>query len=114
MPPNDFGKKFLVEQCQQVRVDDYIRNLKPKLKASLLASELTVAGMRVELLPSRTGFNGKRFWFSCPLCKRRVGVLLKRPASPVLGCRRCLGLRYRKSRYKGMLEASIQKVSHRI
>jgi hypothetical protein len=109
MTLNDFGKKLVVEQCRQIRVEHYLKSLKPKLKASLLASQLEIGGIKVALLNSRTGFSGTRYWFSCPLCNRRVGVLFKHPISNMLGCRQCLGLKYSKSRYKGMLEENLNK-----
>lgn len=37
-------------------------------------------------------FGGKRSWFKCPLCNRRVGVLYKQINS--LGCRECFDLTY--------------------
>ena len=40
-------------------------------------------------------FGGKRWWFVCPPCGRRCGILYFREgANPPWGCRRCLRLRY--------------------
>ena len=38
---------------------------------------------------------GYRWWFVCPGCSRRMGVLYLPPAQRVFRCRRCYGLRYR-------------------
>jgi hypothetical protein len=69
-----------------------------------MTSQLKMMGIDVELIAAETRFNGVRFWFKCPLCQRRVGVLFKHPLSQAIGCRLCLNLRYRKQRYKGMIE----------
>ena len=104
MKPNDFGKKFLTDQCQQVRLSEFIKKTKDQLKKSLLQSSIQAEGYELSLSGSETGFGGTRYWFSCPLCQKRASVLYKHPTSQLLGCRRCLNLDYRKHRYKGMLE----------
>lgn len=107
MKPNDLGKKFVVEECQKIEVNHFLRQAKNKLKEMLLTSEMDVEGIGVELTTSRTGFGGKRYWFKCPVCGRRVGTLFLHPISMILGCRKCLDLEYTKRRYRGMLEARI-------
>lgn len=105
MIPNDFGKKILAENCRKIEISEILREVKRKLKRQLLKSEIEAEGIAIELTESKTGFGGKRNWFACPICKRRVGVLYKHPVSQGLGCRRCLRLDYRKHRFKGMIEA---------
>ena len=61
-------------------------------------------GIDIELIATETKFNGMRFWFKCPQCERRVGVLFKHTITEIIGCRICLNLHYRKQRYKGMVE----------
>lgn len=46
----------------------------------------------VELSYSAPHFGGKRLWFHCPHCGRRVAVLY---CSEVVACRKCLHLSYR-------------------
>ncbi len=104
MKPNDLGEKFLVENCQKIRIEDFLKSYRDKLKGLILSSELEVLGLKIDLITSKTGFNGLRFWFKCPLCSRRVGVLFRYPLNDCIGCRKCLGLEYRKRRYKGMVE----------
>lgn len=104
MKPNDFGKKILTDQCQQIRLSDFVRKARLELKQSLLQSHIEADGFQLLLNRSKTGFGGIRYWFSCPLCQRRTGVMYKHPMSKILGCRRCLRLDYRKHRYKGMIE----------
>ncbi len=105
MNPNDLG--VLVEECQKVKISDFLKKSKMGLKEVMIKSKLEVDGLNIELTTSRTGYNGKRFWFKCPLCNLRVGVLFKHPVNEAVGCRRCLKLEYRKRRYKGMIENSL-------
>ena len=103
-PPNDLGKIYLVEECRKVPIKDFLKSYRGKMKELFLTSELEAAGVRVELTVTKGNFGGILFWFKCPGCARRVGVLFRHPVSGVLGCRKCLNLEYRKRRYKGMVE----------
>ena len=102
--PYDSGKVTLVEDCQRVSISDYVREARKKLRESILASEIKLADLSLELVPSSTAFNGTRYWFKCPLCKKRAGTLFVHPFRTAIGCRTCLGLEYRSRRYKGMIE----------
>lgn len=104
MNPNDFGKRFLTDQCQQIKLSDFVRKARLKFKQALLQSTIETEGYSILLNRSKTGFGGTRFWFSCPNCQRRAGVLYRHPVSEIIACRRCLRLDYRKHRYKGMIE----------
>ena len=104
LSPNDFGKKILTEQCQRIKINDFVRASNEKIKEILIKSALELSGYNVILNISKTGFGGTRFWFSCPICNKRAGVLYKHPVSHILACRRCLKLDYKKHRYKGMAE----------
>ena len=86
---------------------DYLRRAKVKLKEALLISEISVSRSPISLTTSRTGFGGTRYWFVCPLCSHRVGVLFVHPTNNITGCRTCLNLEYRNRRFKGMVENSI-------
>lgn len=105
MSVNDLGKTFLVEDCQRVSISDILREYKVNLKESVLRSQFEMINANVRLTTSQTGNKGIRFWFVCPHCEKRVGVLLKHPLQELFGCRRCLNLEYRKRRFKGMLES---------
>lgn len=108
MTPNNLGKKFIVEECQKVAVNDYLSQFKLKLKEEILSSVAEIAKQEIKLNTTRTGFGGVRYWFDCPVCKRRVGTLFVHPLNGVLGCRVCLNLDYRSRRYKGMIEGQIR------
>ncbi|MCB9811250.1 hypothetical protein H6804_00035 [Candidatus Nomurabacteria bacterium] len=104
MNVNNLGSAFLVEDCQKVDVSDLLRDYKAKLKETILRSQFDMLNENVLIVTSKTGNGGLRFWFMCPRCKRRVGILLKHPLQNVLGCRTCLKLEYKSRRYKGMVE----------
>lgn len=110
MKPNNLGKKYLTDQCRQISVESYLKKVKRELKKSLINFQIELEGVNIELATSFTGYKGLRYWFKCPLCGNRVGVLFKHPISQILGCRMCLGLEYRCRRYKGMLESRVDKI----
>lgn len=100
--PNNLG--LLVEECQKIKISDFLKKYRDGLKEALIKSDLEIQGLNIELAISRTCYNGIRFWFKCPLCQKRIGVLFKHPLNNRIGCRKCLNLEYRKRRYKGMIE----------
>ena len=104
MKPNDLGKKFVVEECQRIEISSFLKSAKTKMKEMLLKSEVNMADIDIELTTSNTGFGGTRYWFKCPVCKKRVGTLFSHPITSNIGCRECLNLEYAKRRFKGMVE----------
>lgn len=107
MSPNDLGKKYLVEDTQQVNISTLLKLFKKQIKEQSVISSVRMQGIPTRLLTSGTGFGGIRYWFECPLCKRRKGVLYIHPQTHIVGCRTCLSLEYKKRRFKGMLEAKL-------
>lgn len=105
--PNHSGNKFLVENCQQIRMQDILKSSREKLKKALLEAEIEASGIKVGLTTSRTYNNGIRFWFKCPGCQARIAVIYKHPITEEVGCRNCLKLEYRSRKYKGMIEAKL-------
>jgi len=104
IPPNDYGNTFTVENCQQFDVNELVRSYIRQSKKLLIESAIQAAGYQVDLSETKTNFGGTRLWFVCPQCLGRKGVLLVHPVSNLLGCRQCLGVSYRSSRFKGMVE----------
>jgi hypothetical protein len=104
MKPNDLGKTLLVEECQKIEINTFLKMAKLKLKEALINSALSTQGIVVELTTSKTGLGGTRYWFKCPCCHRRSGTLFLPTVGQNLGCRACLGLEYRKRRFRGMIE----------
>ncbi len=105
---NNFGKNLFVETCQKVSIKPFVKNYKTSLKSIILSSEIEILNSKVTLTTTRTGKGGHRYWFICPSCSRRVGTLFNPPCHYLIGCRICLGLKYKKSRYKGMIENKLK------
>ncbi|MCX6722461.1 MAG: hypothetical protein NT094_00125 [Candidatus Staskawiczbacteria bacterium] len=109
MKPNDLGKKLLVEECQKIEINTFLRIARLELKKALISSKFEAQGIDIKLLTSKTGFGGLRYWFKCPMCHRRVGTVFVHAINQNLGCRACLNLEYKKRRYKGMIESALLK-----
>lgn len=102
---NNLGEHFLVEECQRVAMKPFLRRHKANLKDLVLRSEIALLDSRIALTISQTGNGGNRYWFVCPLCQQKMGVLFQHPLDERIGCRVCLNLEYRCRRYKGMIES---------
>lgn len=94
----------MVENCQKLKISDFMKTCKVELKRLILDLEIQSMGVKIDLSTSKTSFDGVRFWFTCPECKKKIGVLFTHPVTEKVGCRKCLNLEYKKRRYKGMLE----------
>lgn len=103
LTPYDLGTPQLVEQTQKININSLVRQVQKDVKMRLLEAQIEALGVDVGLTTSKTRFNGERIWFVCPVCEKRLGVIY-RSASSKMGCRRCLGLQYKKQRFKGMVE----------
>jgi hypothetical protein len=104
LPPNNLGK-YLTNNCQSLRLSGYLRAVKSGLKRAILSSQLEIDGYAdVGLITARTGINGARLWFKCPVCGQRAGIIYRHPISGAIGCRKCLNLEYKSRRFKGMIE----------
>lgn len=51
----------------------------------------------INLQRTKPHFGGARWWFTCPLCKRRMGNIYLPPREKYFACRKCHDLRYRSS-----------------
>ncbi|MBI3887580.1 hypothetical protein HY310_00750 [Candidatus Microgenomates bacterium] len=105
--PYDLGSLQLVERSEKVSVNDLLRQARSQFKKQFLIANIDILGTKIELTFSKTRFNGERIWFVCPMCNKRAGVLYRQPLVNLIGCRQCLNLRYKKQRYKGMIEAKV-------
>ena len=106
MPSIDSGKNILVDHCNSLSINLLIRNLRRQIKEELIIKESVLLNQTVEVVKSKTGFNGLRYWFKCHKCKNKVEKIYVHPISRIIGCRKCLNLEYRSRRYKGMIENS--------
>ena len=103
--PYDLGDFQLTENAMRINIDELVDRVKKELKIRLLQAQIEALGIEVQLTTSKTRFNGDRFWFLCPICQIKVGTLYKHPLQNLLGCRNCLELKYKKQRFKGMIES---------
>jgi hypothetical protein len=55
----------------------------------------------VSLLTTDCNFGGVRYWFGCPYCGARVGVLYLAPGGVYFRCRHCYNLSYRSRNCSG-------------
>ena len=105
--PNDLGEFQLADSIPKVSINRLVGQVKREFKAKLMQSQIKVLGLRVGLTTSKTRFSGDRLWFVCPLCNRRCESIYRHGSREIVGCRHCLNVRYRKQRYKGMIEGEI-------
>ncbi|MCL4353433.1 hypothetical protein M1615_03145 [Patescibacteria group bacterium] len=105
--PYDLGTLQLVELSEKLSVDELTRLANKEFKKLFLTANTDVLGVQIKLTTSKTKFDGERFWFICPRCSRRVGVIYRHIVNSLIGCRKCLNLKYRKQRFKGMLEMNV-------
>jgi len=107
LKPNDLGDfqsvATVAENLVRLDIQRFIRQANQQLKEKLISSQLEIEGISVTFSYSITRFGGKRLWFCCPNCGRRVGIIYRSIDNRV-GCKQCLGLKYRKQRFKGMME----------
>ncbi len=100
---------FLVEQCQSISIDDYVREAKLKLKKGLIEHALEADEYNLGLAVKEMHHGGLRYYFTCPDCFRSVIKLYKHPVTQITSCRSCNGLEYRCRKKKGMLEEGIRQ-----
>ncbi len=100
---NNSGKKLLTDQCEQIKISDVFKRVKTGY-IRCLKEKMVVNGGNISLKKSSVNNGGVRYWFACPLCGVRCGILYKSPLGENIGCRKCLNLDYRSRRYKGMIE----------
>jgi len=59
-------------------------------------------GHQVSLTTTPCNYGGERYWFECPSCYTRVGVLYLAPGDVRFRCRHCNNLTYRSRNRTGM------------
>lgn len=102
MLSNDYGTfPLLNDSLAPIDVRDVVK----ALRQSVFNTPISIGDIQVTLTRSVTGNGGYRYWFICPLCGGRVAKLYSQ--TPLLACRHCLHIKYRSSRYKGMIESDI-------
>jgi hypothetical protein len=62
-------------------------------------------------------FGGRRYWLTCPVCKRRAGKIYRPPSTDRFACRHCHDLRYRSSQNshkRERLSASLERMRGKV
>lgn len=95
--------KILVEQCQKIKITEIVRDIKIEMAMLRLKEKVELMNHDIGITHTPCNFGGHRFWFLCPQCHKRVGVLYKTPISNAILCRECHGLKYMKSRFNKMM-----------
>ena len=95
--------KILIEHCQKLNINKLVRSVKSELTKVKLQSKIDALGQELDVSTTPCNFGGKRFWFLCPSCRKKVGTLYKTPTKDTLLCRKCHNLTYLKSRYNRMI-----------
>lgn len=106
LTPNDLGDFAVVENSPSLSIREVVGHYQQSWKQTLLASSVKVGDTQVKLISSPSRWGGVRIWFACPLCQARCGVVLIHPATQQVGCRQCLNLKYKKQKYKNMIEGA--------
>ncbi len=107
MKRNDCGNFSVNDLVTSLSVDEVVKALRTQFEQSLQDNPISVGDVQVTLSQSITGHGGHRYWFVCPSCGSRVAKLYCQ--SPIVACRHCLRIKYRSSRYKGMIENNLDE-----
>lgn len=108
IPSNDYGNNITLEQCQKFDINTLVREFARNSKKMLVEGQIKSLGRQISCTTTKTNYSGKRLWFICPSCNRRVGTVYLHPITNVVGCCKCLRLPYKSSRFKGMIENEIR------
>lgn len=95
------------------RVRDVVRLPLPRRapKQIVVIVDLPAGAAEVVLCSTRSGYGGRRYWFFCPGCERRVGILFTTVPHPM--CRSCAGLTFPSDRIRSDRPSqSWQRLAH--
>lgn len=97
---NYLGKKYL-EQCPKITIKEIMDKVSLAIEKQILDIELEW----IEIIKTKANYGGFRVWFKCPKCNHKVFNLYN--INWNLICRKCSWLKYRKQRFKWMLEEKL-------
>jgi len=93
---NYLGK--YLEQYPKVSIKSILQSVEFKIKEEILNIELE----GIEIIKTSANYGWFRIWFKCPKCNKKVFNLYD--ISWKFICRKCSWLKYKKQRFKGMIE----------
>ena len=104
--------KDKVEDCERISVYElkrqgYFRGLNSQGDISVTVTYNLKDKYIKDIIPftdTRCYFGGIRWWFVCPSCKKRVGVLYKPYHADYFRCRHCHNLTYAIRRLRGIFQ----------
>lgn len=99
---NYLGKKYL-EQCPKITIKQFYREIEESLREELLHIKLE----GIEIVKTKANYGWYRKWFACPECRKKVFTLYT--VTNKFVCRTCSWLKYKKQKFKGMLEEKVYK-----
>ncbi len=91
LSPSDLEK--IIKQGNNdnvLNIDEFLRVINKDMKKVLLESQVNAMGLNISLTTTRTRFGGEKFWFICPECKNRCGVLSNNIHFLKYVCRSCI------------------------
>lgn len=89
---NRTDKKTIIGLAVDITDDPYVRFVYTVIDRE---GNKTDYDYQVSLLTTPCNFGGSRYWFACPHCGSRVGVLYLVPGDVRFRCRHCNNLTYR-------------------
>ncbi len=95
--PLVWGSPIHIEVSSFEGNEQYMNIVVPDEKRWLYGGKLN---FKIPLVTTPGAYGGKRFWFSCPFCTRRVGVLYRRDDR--FACRHCQNLTYESKNLSGI------------
>lgn len=99
--------KTTVEECQQITISE--------LKVHLHSSKsIEINSQTIPLTQTPCTFGGWRYWFLCPSCIRKVGVLYRKPMKRQFLCRDCHKLTYQLTKYRRSRHEVFMKAIHKL
>lgn len=122
--------KLILENCEQINISTIVRKLKEEIflqkpvisigefelfldKKLAEVSALSLkhkSPLRIIITHTIPNYGGKRYWFICPGCKRRVGVLYKPEHGDIFKCRDCYNLIYQSSATHDNREKQVRNI----
>lgn len=100
-------KRTLVEECQKLSISKFNLGL-------LNVLDVQIHNQAIGLTKTFCNYGGFRYWFICPNCQKRVGVIYKKPFSDLFLCRLCQDLVYELARYRRSVQEQSLRQIHRL
>lgn len=99
--------KVTIEECQRISISEVeLQSYDP--------SVIEVNDQTVKITKTRCNLGGWRYWFVCPMCNRRIGMLYRKPLGSSFLCRHCQNLTYQLTKYRRSHQEVFMKATHKL